>query len=147
MIDPRVTDKFTFKAQQKLYEFLYIEEIFTTFELKYPIMLLNSSSLDQSTGEVKRVPPPIIKPNITVTDPPAMSCLKKITSPPIVKPTPSVVQFTPTAKDNPKKMSTIVDIVNRKRAKSLWQEKCMHHLARMMDYSSSEENDDIEILP
>ena len=103
MIDPRVTDKFTFKAQQKLYEFLYIEEIFTTFELKYPIMLLNSSSLDQSTGEVKRVPPPIIKPNITVTDPPAMSCLKKITSPPIVKPTPSVVQFTPTAKDNPKR--------------------------------------------
>ena len=134
-------------------------------------MLLNSSSLDQSTGEMKRVPPPIIKPNVVVTNPPAMSCLMKTTSPPIVKPnvvvtnppamsclmkttsppivkpTPSVVQFTPTAKDNPKKVSTIVDIVNRKRAKSLWQEKCMHHLARMMDYSSSEENDDIEILP
>ena len=82
-----------------------------------------------------------------MTDPPVMSCLKKITSPPIVKPTPSVLQFTPTAKDNPKKMYTIVDIVNRNRPKSLWQEKCMHRLARMMDYSSSKDDDDIEILP
>ena len=93
------------------------------------------------------MPTPIIKLNVVVTDPPAMSSLKKITSPPIVKHTPSVVQFTPTAKVNPKKMSTIVDIVNRKRAKSLRQEKRMHRLARMMDYSTCEDNDDIEILP
>ena len=33
VIDPRVTDQFAFKAQQKLYEFLYNKEIFTTAEL------------------------------------------------------------------------------------------------------------------
>ena len=33
VINPQVTDEFTFKAQQKLYEFLYNKEIFNTAEL------------------------------------------------------------------------------------------------------------------
>ena len=33
VIDPQVTDEFTFEAQHKLYEFLYNKEIFTTAEL------------------------------------------------------------------------------------------------------------------